>query len=185
MKHGVKAVTMDDVASNLGMSKRTIYENVGDKLQLLRACLLAHSCSKQHEMDKMQQMTTVEMLHATLKGAGFNFKDHQREFRFFEEIKKYYPELHREIISAAVRLAVEQLRLRIEQGKSEGIFLPKTNAEIAAYILVEQMEVFAQTERYTSFTEMVELMGHAMVIFFRGISTIKGIAEIDAMIENI
>ncbi len=184
LKLGIKAVTMDDVASNLGVSKRTIYENFGDKLQLLRECVQSRTCMRRAEMDKLAQLTTVDLLRAMLKGAGVNYKDHQREFRFFDEIKKYYPTLHKEMVEEELREGTEQTQLRIEQGKTEGIFLPGTNAEIAAYILVEQMERFTQTEKYNSFTQMVELMGHALVIFFRGISTLKGIAEIDAMLDE-
>lgn len=184
LKSGIKAVTMDDVASGLGVSKRTIYEIFGDKLQLLRECLQAHTCMKRLEMDKLRQLTTVDTLRTMFNGSGLNFKDKQREFRFFEEVKKYYPALHSELLGEAMRYGVEQAQWYIERGVSEGIFSARTNTEVAAYILVEQMEMFTQTDRYTSFTEMVELMGHAVVIFFRGIATPKGIAEIDTIIKE-
>src|SRR5690554_3066002 len=37
--HGIKRVTMDKIAAEVGMSKRTIYENFNDKTDLLRASL--------------------------------------------------------------------------------------------------------------------------------------------------
>lgn len=34
-RHGIKSVTMDYIASQMGISKRTLYENFKDKDQLL------------------------------------------------------------------------------------------------------------------------------------------------------
>ena len=36
---GIKAVRMDDIARHIGVSKRTIYEQFGDKEELLYQCL--------------------------------------------------------------------------------------------------------------------------------------------------
>ena len=40
---GVKSVRMDDVASDLGMSKRTLYEMFGDKEELIYESAKYHS----------------------------------------------------------------------------------------------------------------------------------------------
>lgn len=37
--NGIKSVTMDMIASQLGISKRTLYENFKEKNELLLACL--------------------------------------------------------------------------------------------------------------------------------------------------
>ena len=37
---GIKAVRMDDIAHNLGVSKRTLYELFEDKMNLLKLCML-------------------------------------------------------------------------------------------------------------------------------------------------
>ena len=39
-RHGIKSVTMDYIASQMGISKRTLYENFKDKDQLLLECIL-------------------------------------------------------------------------------------------------------------------------------------------------
>ena len=38
--HGIKSITMDDIAAALGISKRTLYEVFSDKETLLMECLL-------------------------------------------------------------------------------------------------------------------------------------------------
>ena len=37
--HGIKSITMDDIAAALGISKRTLYEVFADKETLLMECL--------------------------------------------------------------------------------------------------------------------------------------------------
>lgn len=39
---GVRSVTMDEIAAHAGISKRTLYEQFGDKEQLLIECLKYH-----------------------------------------------------------------------------------------------------------------------------------------------
>ena len=39
VRHGIKAITMDYIAGQMGMSKRTLYENFKDKDSLLLSCI--------------------------------------------------------------------------------------------------------------------------------------------------
>ena len=40
--HGIKSITMDDIAASLGISKRTLYEVFQDKESLLTQCILTY-----------------------------------------------------------------------------------------------------------------------------------------------
>jgi AcrR family transcriptional regulator len=182
---GIKAVTMDDIANNLGMSKRTIYENFGDKMLLLKACLKGYSCNKQKELSERSHLSVVEQLYTALKKTGANMVEHNREFRLFHEVKKYYPELYREAAQEVLEKQLEMISLYVERGKREGIFLASANAEIAANIQVAQMDMFANSDRVATATDIVELMRNVSIIFCRGISTPEGIAKIDAMLEKL
>ena len=39
-KYGVKSITMDEIASGLGVSKRTLYETFKDKESIIMECYL-------------------------------------------------------------------------------------------------------------------------------------------------
>lgn len=43
--HGIKSITMDDIAASLGISKRTLYEVFSDKKSLLEECILTEQRS--------------------------------------------------------------------------------------------------------------------------------------------
>ena len=40
MRNGIKSVTMDNIAGQMGISKRTLYENFRDKDELLMECFI-------------------------------------------------------------------------------------------------------------------------------------------------
>jgi AcrR family transcriptional regulator len=42
MRYGIKSITMDDVAKELSMSKKTLYQYVKDKEDLVKQTLLLH-----------------------------------------------------------------------------------------------------------------------------------------------
>jgi len=42
LRYGLKSVTMDDIARKLGMSKKTLYQYVENKTDLVSKIMLAH-----------------------------------------------------------------------------------------------------------------------------------------------
>ncbi len=185
LKSGVKAVTMDDVASRLGVSKRTIYENFGDKLQLLKACMEYRNCAKQKEIDEYNQLSMVELLYRVLTGISTNIVEQNHEYRMFQEIKKYYPALYNEMGLEMHKKSLEYMVERIERGKRDGVCLEQVDTTIAANMFVSQMDTFIHSDSFATISDVAGFMRHVCIIFFRGISTPKGIAEIDTIIKDL
>ena len=53
MRNGIKSVTMDNIAGQMGISKRTLYENFRDKDELLMECFIYQSKEAQKEFEKI------------------------------------------------------------------------------------------------------------------------------------
>lgn len=51
--HGIKSITMDDIAVSLGISKRTLYEVFANKEMLLEACILKEREDMKAYVDEM------------------------------------------------------------------------------------------------------------------------------------
>ena len=94
---GVRSIRMDDVASSLGMSKRTLYEMFGDKEELLYQSVLY--ISEQHARETLIKVegytNSLEMLFmcssAMILNSGLP-SDAQR--RLVMNIKKFYPDIY-------------------------------------------------------------------------------------------
>ena len=52
VRNGVKSVRMDDIASRLGVSKRTIYELFGDRESLIVECVRHFYASQDEKHDR-------------------------------------------------------------------------------------------------------------------------------------
>ncbi|WP_337903210.1 TetR/AcrR family transcriptional regulator, partial [Mesomycoplasma ovipneumoniae] len=89
MKHGIKSITMDDIAASLGISKRTLYEVFPGKESLLEVCIRRGH----EEFDDFVRgvlSTTSNVMEVVLRIFQWNIrKFHATNKRFFEDIKKY------------------------------------------------------------------------------------------------
>ena len=122
LERGCKSLTMDEVASANGMSKRTLYELFHDKAELLQECiLLQHKDNMLRSEDELSRAGNVlEWFMHSLRS-----KDSQRMtfyYDFFTEVKKYYPEVFLNVVRDVNRWHCEMLERIIEQGQKEGLF---------------------------------------------------------------
>ena len=93
LERGCKSLTMDDVASANGMSKRTLYEMFHDKAGLLRECILLMHKGNMVRME--EELTGADNVLEWFMHSLEN-KDEKRMsfyYDFFTEVKRYYPEV--------------------------------------------------------------------------------------------
>ncbi|MBR5455303.1 MAG: TetR/AcrR family transcriptional regulator, partial [Rikenellaceae bacterium] len=91
VEQGVKEVRMDDIAHELAMSKRTLYEVFADKRSLLEACL-AHNIEQMNEAMRQlvaQAHNVVEEIFLMVRGA---YRRNQQYRVFMHSMAKYYPD---------------------------------------------------------------------------------------------
>jgi AcrR family transcriptional regulator len=62
--HGIRSVTMDDLAAELGMSKKTLYAAFPSKLDLLRAVLLEKFRAVEADLDQVVGAASKDVLDA-------------------------------------------------------------------------------------------------------------------------
>ena len=60
MRYGIKSVTMDDISRELGISKKTLYQHVDNKAELIQKVIHQHATAELEAMEdyseKMQKM---------------------------------------------------------------------------------------------------------------------------------
>ena len=179
--HGIKSITMDDIAASLGISKRTLYEVFPDKETLLEECIL----KEQQEADVFIQKvlkTSSNVLEVLLKCYLRSIeKFHATNKRFFEDIKKY-PRAY-ELMKRDNNRSSEDTIHFFKEGVTQGIFRDDVNFAIINLLVREQLDLLMNTDlcdRY-SFLEVYESI---MFTFLRGISTEKGASELEIFIRE-
>ena len=115
---GVKTVRMDDIATGLSISKRTLYELFHDKEDLLLDVMKLHREEMQEYMTQVASKAenVLEVLLKFFQRSAQDFQNTNR--KFFEDIEKY-PKVMRYIDESRkenLDSAMEFYRKGVEQG---------------------------------------------------------------------
>ena len=186
ISQGVRAVRMDDIATDLGVSKRTLYEMFEDKESLITECLMYYFSQVEQKYKNLmdQAQNIIERTIVILQDLDQTI---ETNIKLMDGVRKFYPKIHEEIILLRGKSRnVEELRRHIQCGIDEGIFLPHINAELATavfsnslYGLVLNMEGFEKRNIVPA-----QAFKYIITYFFRGISTEKGIRMMDEYIHK-
>lgn len=183
MQYGFKTFTMDDLAHNLGISKKTLYEQFASKQVLVDACLdyaLEMSC-KRTELFLAGEGSVIENIFMGQKEIEnfFNMKSG----RPLWELKRYFPKTYERMDVASAKsdaLFIDQL---IEKGLKEGFFRENINIKFYKefYTQVQRLRSFEEAfdERNFPFWETVYTM---MEYLFRIIVNEKGMKELERVL---
>lgn len=178
---GIKSITMDDIATSLGISKRTLYEVFPDKETLLEECILRGQ-KEGDEYLKNVLATSENVLEVLLKCYQRSIeKSHATNKKFFEDIKKY-PKAYKLMTKRHDQDSEETVNF-FKEGVKQGIFRDDVNFAIINLLVREQIDVLMNTDicKEYSFLEVYESI---MFTFLRGISTEKGAHELEVFIRE-
>lgn len=139
-KYGIKSVTMDDIARELGISKKTLYQYVKDKNDLVRKAMDYQINFDRQTMDdiKRRKLNAVEELleigefvTQTLQSIGTSA---------IFDVQKYYPELWHSHFEYRVSFVTEAIKENIGKGIKEGYYRKNVNADVIAKFFVIKLE---------------------------------------------
>lgn len=177
MSNGCKSVTMDEVAAANGISKRTLYEHFKDKTNLLEECLLMME-EKMLGEKAFSGKSIIELVcleHESQSDMMINMR-----IRFFEELKKYYPDLYDKMHKRFTDFHKVTTRKFLERGQKEGLFLINIDMEVVGRMVFEIATIIQNSEIFSLANHSrKQLFRETMVMYFRGISTEEGIKMID------
>lgn len=175
MQYSIRSVSMDDIAANLGMSKKTIYQYFKDKDELVEAvvddvidtnqCICNTDREKAdnavHEIFLVMDMM-VEMFKTMNPSILFDMqKYHQAAFMKFQKHRNEY--------------LYNVCRQNLERGIREELFRPEINVEIMARYRVETMLTAFNPEfqRYLK-KSLLEIEEEIIIHYLFGLVTLKG-----------
>ena len=178
---GIKDVTMDDIAHELKMSKRTLYELFDDKESLLLYCIKTQGlwqCDRLRECVK----NATNVLEPVLYDFGFKMEGLSKVApSFFSDLNKY-PKLKAymaEIRKEQREMAVDYLSKGVEQG----LFRKDVNFEIVYNIITTQFDIIIGSEDFRKYTP-TELFNNLVLNYFRGCATPRGVEIMDDFFQR-
>ena len=172
---GVKSVRIDDIASELGMSKRTLYEMFDSKEALLKECMRHLFVEKQEKMwQEIEQLPDVVAVIFFFIDKQHNGKaNRERNERIRNNLQKFYPQV--------AQYVDEAMRELFERGISEGLFRRDMKIDLSISIFANTLMLIAMNKiKLHNNISMDEAFEYMAINFFRGIATVKGVELIDA-----
>ena len=182
-QYGIKNTSMDELASSLGISKRTIYENFKDKEDILLSLLtkLRQERDKHFSVFLSEKYNVVEIF---IKIIEIQQSTPLGNVKFFQDIHKYYPRAAR-LMQEDINKNNAFLRSFLRNGVQQGFIREDLNVDVAAFLVEESTYTYVRASYLEkppfSFPELFYTM---MINFVRGISTEKGIKIIDRYLEK-
>lgn len=179
---GIKDVKMDDIAHEIGISKRTVYELFADKEELLHESLkYIHKNIHRIGRQKIRETSnnTLDVL-LTLYYIYFEMLKKANK-NFFLDLKRY-PKIT-EYQKTKEKRNSDKFKKWIQKGVKEGLFREDANSDIILYILRRDIEYITISNEFSNYS--IDELGRSFILFYlRGIATSKGQEIIENFIKK-
>jgi AcrR family transcriptional regulator len=136
LAHGFRGVTMDDLAEELGMSKKTLYAHFTSKVALVEAVMQHKFAEVEAELtaiDSTQESDFSSMLHAML--ATMQRQTAEIQPPFLRDIRSEAPEVFRQIEERRGDLIQRHFGKLFREGRRTGMI----RKDIPTWLIIEIM----------------------------------------------
>lgn len=174
-KYGIRSVTMDEIATQLGMSKKTIYQYYADKDQLVDAVAIdeIHYSQECCLKDAEASANAIEEIFRVMEFVEVMFRSMNPSM--LHDLEKYHPLGYKKFLEHKNKFLFEMIKRNIERGISEELYRPEIDVEIMARFRIESMMLLFKPELFpTSKFNLVKLHQEILEHFLYGLATMKG-----------
>jgi AcrR family transcriptional regulator len=177
---GFKSVTMDEIASKMGVSKKTIYKYFDNKTDLVAAvtdymfdtvsCGIDGICAL--------QMNPIEEIFSIKRFVMKHLKDEKSSPQY--QLQKYYPKIYASLTQKQFHVMQVCVLNNLKQGIEKGLYRAYIDLEFISRIYFNGMVGIKNKDLFplTDYS-MNTLMNHYLEYHLRGIATEKGLQELN------
>ncbi|WP_112378188.1 TetR/AcrR family transcriptional regulator [Flagellimonas maritima] len=182
---GFKSVTMDDLANEMGISKKTIYSHFENKTKLIEESTMDLFYCISDGIDDIIALkkNPIEELYEIKKFVMLHLKDEKSSPQY--QLRKYYPKIFETLKKKEFEVMQECVVDNIRRGMEIGIYRENLNIQFVARIYFSGAVSLGDLDLFpsTMFTK-VELEDYYLEYHLRGIVTPKGRKILNAIINS-
>lgn len=174
-KYGIKRVTMDDIAKELGMSKKTIYQFYKEKDDLVNQLTEVELLKETHKFEEIKNQATDPIHEIVLISNKMREMMQHINPVFFLDLQKFYPTAFMQFQKFKENCAQNDILRNIKEGKAAGVYREDLDEEFVARYRLAQIDML-MFGNYFSFDRISFIKSHELVLdmFVYGICTVKG-----------
>lgn len=174
-KFGIKRITMDDVAKELGMSKKTIYNYYKEKDDLVNCMCMAEIVRHEAEFKNIASISKDPIHEVALLSENMTEMFQHINPIFFLDLQKFYPAPFNRFQKFKEDFIYKEILRNVKDGKDKGIYRADINEEFVSRYRLAQIDML-MFGNYYSFEKISFTKSHEMLLdlFVYGICTVKG-----------
>ena len=182
LRLGFKNITMDDIACEMCISKKTIYKYFSNKDILIEESIQAVHKEIRATLNKIaeENFNAIEENFEVKRMFREMFKS--AESSPIYQLKKHYPEIYDKVLSMQVSVCEDCFRQNITKGIREGLY--RENLDIDNYVKFYYTLIFNINENTMLEKDAHELEVKALEYHIRAMATLAGIIELEKHLKN-
>ncbi|MEN8856504.1 MAG: TetR/AcrR family transcriptional regulator [Flavobacteriaceae bacterium] len=182
---GFKSVTMDDIAKNSGVSKKTIYAHFSNKTDLVEVVtdhLFETVCTGIDLIHEQQKNPIIELFDIK-RFVMEHLKDEKSSPQY--QLQKYYPKIYATLKQNQFEKMQGLIKENLDKGINQGLYRDSIDVDFIARIYFNGMVGIKDKDLFPlqNFS-MNTLMNYYLEYHLRGICTTKGIQELENQLYN-
>jgi AcrR family transcriptional regulator len=174
-RYGVRSISMDDIARHLSVSKKTLYQHVADKDELvaLFSTNYLDRAAQQYEALRQESNNSIEELAKIAVCMKRDLEKINPALLF--DIQKFHPKAWDVWSEHKNRLIRESVLRNLSQGITDGYIRPDVNPHVMAVVRIELIQLAFNTDifppdQFTLPEVQLQIFDH----FVYGLVTDKG-----------
>ncbi len=183
---GFKSVTMDEIASKIGMSKKTLYAHFRTKADLVQQATLNFCnsvCDGVDAISAAEQANPIEELYDVKKYVMQQLKGDNTSPIY--QLKKYYPAVHKKMELMQLETIDTCIQRNVQRGIEQGLYRDNLDASFVArmYFIgmqgIKDISIFPQEDYPVN-----DLSDQYLEYHLRGIVTPAGRKILNQLIQT-
>jgi len=181
MRYGIKSITMDDVARELGISKKTLYQHVDNKNDLVKRIIVEHIADEKdclsgiadEASDPIEQMLMIaryvlQILREVRPTAMYDLQ------KYYRETWQLMDKFHQEHV-------YKTIKANLEAGVEKGLYRHDLDTDIIAKLYVGKTMIINDEEMFPSRDyDRDRLFAEYINYHLRGILSEKGLEKLES-----
>jgi AcrR family transcriptional regulator len=174
-RFGIRSVSMDDIATALGMSKKTLYQHFADKEELVSACFSQVMENNRHQCLEYQKKAENPIHELFLA-----FDMTQEMFAKMNpvviyEMEKYHPTAYNKFQEFKYGFLYKVISDNLERGIREEVYRPDVDVDVITRFRIESVMLPFNAAIFPSNrTQLIHIEQQLFELFLFGLATTKG-----------
>ena len=175
IENGAKSVTMDEIAKEVGISKKTLYQKYKNKEELLEEVLKYKLQEVIERLKYLDENIDNAVARMFCRDEEIDKVSHSNNNILIRQLLKYYPAIfHKHMLNFSAKFS-EVLVHNIEKGRKQGLYREDFDPELYAKLFFQLVMSYESSPYFdVELIERENFMQETMFFYLNAITNEKG-----------